>query len=476
LAKAREYCGLFGIFDCDDAVEKVFCGLFSLQHRGEESAGIASSDGKSIKHHKNLGLVNDVFSPESLRRIKNPHAIGHVRYSTFGSSDNIDNVQPLVVLYSKGEVAIAHNGQLLGASKQRNDYEQHGSIFHTTSDTEVIVHLMAKPSHVEKPNLSHVLNHLKGAFALIFLTKDEMVGVRDRNGFRPLSIGRLNNSYVLSSETCAFDQIGAEFVRDVKPGEVVYINKDGLKSEIYCSPRRIRPAYCIFELIYFARPDSNVFGENVHLFRKQLGRRLAKEFPVDADVVIAVPEGGNSAAMGFSEASGIPLDRGFIRNHYVGRTFILPEQESRDKKVELKLNAIAEVVRGKRVVVVDDSIVRGTTSKSRLKLLRKAGAKEVHLRISCPPHRFPCYYGIDFQIKDDLIAANHTLEEIKDFLHADSLGYLSTEGMLSCTASPASPRNHYCNACFTGNYPASIENVGKKTLMKEPINRKAVTI
>ncbi|MGR3301577.1 MAG: amidophosphoribosyltransferase [Candidatus Scalindua sp.] len=476
MAKAREYCGLFGIFDCDDAVEKVFCGLYSLQHRGEESAGIASSDGKSIIHHKNLGLVNDVFSPESLRRIKNPHAIGHVRYSTFGSSDNIDNVQPLVVLYSKGEVAIAHNGQLLGASKQRSDYEQHGSIFHTTSDTEVIVHLMAKPSHVEKPNLSHVLNHLKGAFALIFLTKDEMVGVRDRNGFRPLSIGRLNNSYVLSSETCAFDQIGAEFVRDVKPGEVVYINKDGLKSEIYCSPRRIRPAYCIFELIYFARPDSNVFGENVHLFRKQLGRRLAKEFPVDADVVIAVPEGGNSAAMGFSEASGIPLDRGFIRNHYVGRTFILPEQESREKKVELKLNAIAEVVRGKRVIVVDDSIVRGTTSKSRLKLLRKAGAKEVHLRISCPPHRFPCHYGIDFQIKDELIAANHTLEEIKVFLHADSLGYLSTEGMLSCTASPASPRNHYCNACFTGNYPASTENVGKNTLIKEPINRKAVTI
>ncbi|MDP7530547.1 MAG: amidophosphoribosyltransferase [Candidatus Scalindua sp.] len=473
MAKAREYCGLFGIFDCDDAVEKVFYGLYSLQHRGEESAGIASSDGKSIKHHKDHGLVNDVFSPESLHRIKNPHAIGHVRYSTFGSSDNIDNVQPMVVLYSKGEVAIAHNGQLLDASKLRNDYEQHGSIFHTTSDTEVIVHLMAKPSHVEKPNLSHVLNHLKGAFALLFLTKDEMVGVRDRNGFRPLSIGKLKNSYVLSSETCAFDQIGAEFVRDVEPGEVVYINKDGLKSEIYCSPRRIRPAYCIFELIYFARPDSNVFGENVHLFRKQLGRRLSKEFPVDADIVIAVPEGGNSAAMGFSEASGIPLERGFIRNHYVGRTFIQPEQGSRHKKVELKLNAIAEVVRGKRVVVVDDSVVRGTTSKSRLKLLRKAGAKEVHLRISCPPHRFPCHYGIDFQIKDELIAANHTLEEIKDFLNADSLGYLSAEGMLSCTASP---RNHYCNACFTGNYPASIENVGKKTLIKEPKNRKAVTI
>lgn len=473
MAKAREYCGLFGIYDCDDAVEKVFCGLYSLQHRGEESAGIASSDGKSIKHHKNFGLVNDVFSPESLRRIKNPHAIGHVRYSTFGSSDNIDNVQPMVVLYSKGEVAIAHNGQLLDASKLRNDYEQHGSIFHTTSDTEVIVHLMAKPSHVEKPNFSHVLNHLKGAFSLLFLTKDEMVGVRDRNGFRPLSIGRLNNSYVLSSETCAFDQIGAEFVRDVEPGEVVYINKDGLKSEIYCSPRRIRPASCIFELVYFSRPDSNVFGENVHLFRKKLGRRLAKELPVDADIVIAVPEGGNSAAMGYSEASGIPLERGFIRNHYVGRTFILPEQGSRQKKVELKLNAIAEVVRGKRVVVVDDSIVRGTTSKSRLKLLCKAGAKEIHLRISCPPHRFPCHYGIDFQIKDELIAAKHTLEEIKDFLNADSLGYLSTEGMLGCTSSPS---NHYCNACFTGNYPASIENVGKKTLIKESGNRKAVTI
>lgn len=473
MAKAKEYCGLFGIFDCDEAVEKVFHGLYSLQHRGEESAGIASSDGKSIKHHKNHGLVNDVFSPESLHRIKNPHAIGHVRYSTFGSSDNIDNVQPMVVLYTKGEVAIAHNGQLLDASKLRYDYEQHGSIFHTTSDTEVIVHLMAKPSHVEKPNFSHVLNHLKGAFALLILTKDEMVGVRDRNGFRPLSIGKLNNSYVLSSETCAFDQIGAEFVRDVEPGEVVYINKDGLKSEIYCSPRRIRPAYCIFELIYFARPDSNVFGENVHLFRKQLGRKLAKEFPVDADIVIAVPEGGNSAAMGYSVASGIPLERGFIRNHYVGRTFIQPEQGSRHKKVELKLNAIAEVVRGKRVVVVDDSVVRGTTSKSRLKLLRKAGAKEVHLRISCPPHRFPCHYGIDFQIKDELIAANHTLEEIKDFLKADSLGYLSAEGMLGCTASP---RNHYCSACFTGNYPAPIENVGKKTHIKEPKNRKAVTI
>ena len=459
MAKAREYCGIFGIFNCDNAAEKVYYGLYSLQHRGEESAGIASADGEKILYHKGFGLVSDVFTPESLHKIQNPHAIGHVRYSTFGASDNIDNVQPMVVLYAKGEVAIAHNGQLLDAGKLRYDYEQHGSIFHTTSDTEVIVHLMAKPSHLEKPNLSHVLNHLKGAFSLLFLTKDEMVGVRDRNGFRPLSIGKLNDSYVLSSETCAFDQIGAEFIRDVKPGEVVYINKDGLKSEIFCSPRRIRPAYCIFELIYFARPDSNVFGENTHLFRKQLGRRLAKEHPVDADIVIAVPEGGNSAAMGYAEKSGIPLERGFIRNHYVGRTFIQPEQGSRHKKVELKLNAISEVIKDKRVVVVDDSIVRGTTSKSRLKLLRKAGAKEVHLRISCPPHRFPCNYGIDFQSKDELIAANHTLEEIRVFLNADSLGYLSSEGMLGCTTSP---RNHYCTACYSGNYPVTITNTKKK--------------
>ncbi len=468
MAKAREYCGIFGIFNCDNAAEKVYYGLYSLQHRGEESAGIASSDGKKVLYHKGFGLVSDVFTPESLHKIQNPHAIGHVRYSTFGASDNIDNVQPMVVLYAKGEVAIAHNGQLLDAGKLRYDYEQHGSIFHTTSDTEVIVHLMAKPSHLEKPNLSHVLNHLKGAFSLLFLTKDEMVGVRDRNGFRPLSIGKLNDSYVLSSETCAFDQIGAEFIRDVKPGEVVYINKDGLKSEIFCSPRRIRPAYCIFELIYFARPDSNVFGENTHLFRKQLGRRLAKEFPVDADIVIAVPEGGNSAAMGYAEKSGIPLERGFIRNHYVGRTFIQPEQGSRHKKVELKLNAISEVIKDKRVVVVDDSIVRGTTSKSRLKLLRKAGAKEVHLRISCPPHRFPCNYGIDFQSKDELIAANHTLEEIRVFLNADSLGYLSSEGMLGCTTSP---RNHYCTACYSGNYPVTITNTRKKTVKKELKNK-----
>ncbi|MFQ5964562.1 MAG: amidophosphoribosyltransferase [Candidatus Scalinduaceae bacterium] len=472
MTKAREHCGLFGIFDCDDAVEKVYYGLYSLQHRGEEGAGIASSGGTQIAHHKGLGLVNDVFTPQILKRLKNPSAIGHVRYSTFGSSD-IDNVQPLVVTYSKGEVAIAHNGQLLDASKQREDYELHGSIFHTTSDTEVIVHLMAKPSHVERPNLSHVLNHLKGAFSLLFLTNEEMIGVRDPNGFRPLSLGKINNSYVMSSETCALDQIGAEFIRDVKPGEVIYINKNGLKSETYCSPRRIHPAYCIFELIYFSRPDSKVFGESVHLFRKRLGMKLAEEFPADADIVIAVPEGGNSAALGYSIASGIPLDRGFIRNHYVGRSFIQPDQASRHKKVEIKLNAVSDIVRGKKVVVVDDSIVRGTTSKSRFGLLRKAGAKEIHVRISCPPLRFPCHYGIDFQIKDELIAARYKIEEIKDFLNVESLAYLSVEGMLSCASSPS---NHFCNACYTGDYPLSVKDDGKKILKKETKNRNKITV
>lgn len=472
MGKVKEYCGLFGVFDCEDAVEKVYYGLYSLQHRGEESAGIASSDGNSITHHKNIGLVNDVFTPEVLKRLKNPHAIGHVRYSTFGSS-NLDNAQPLVVRYSKGEVAIAHNGQLLDAGKVREDYELHGSIFHTTSDTEVIVHLMAKPSHVERHNLSHVLNHLKGAFSLLFLTNEEMVGVRDPNGFRPLSLGKVNNSYVIASETCALDQINAEVIRDVEPGEVVYISENGLKSEIYCSPRRIHPSYCIFELIYFSRPDSNIFGESVHSFRKQLGKKLAEEFPVDADVVVAVPEGGNSAALGYSASSGIPLDRGFIRNHYVGRTFIQPEQGSRSRKVELKINAVSEVVRDKKVVVVDDSIVRGTTSKSRLGLLRKAGAKEIHVRISCPPHCFPCRYGIDFQSKEELIAANHSIEDIKKFLNVESLAYLSVDGMLS---SATSPRNNFCTACFTGNYPVPSEVTGRKLPKKEVKNRKKVTV
>ncbi|MGQ3686198.1 MAG: amidophosphoribosyltransferase [Candidatus Loosdrechtia sp.] len=466
MSDAKEQCGLFGVFGCEDAAEKVYCGLYSLQHRGEESAGIASTNGKDIVCHKGMGLVHDAIKPDMLKSLTNPIAIGHVRYPTIGSN-NITNVQPLLVDYYKGKVAVAHNGQLTNAKRLRDEFEANGSIFHTTSDTEVIVHLMAKPLHMMQKNLSMVLNHLHGSFALLFLTPGEMIGVRDPHGFKPLSLGRLNHGYVLASETCAMDQVGAEYMRDINPGEAVYISKEGIRSEYYCLQRLIKPAYCIFELVYFSRPDSRIYGESVHLFRKRLGAKLAGESPVDADVVVSVPEGGNSAAIGYSHASGIPFDRGFIRNHYVGRTFILPEQDRRHRVVELKLNALKETVEGKRVIVIDDSIVRGTTSKSRFSLLRRAGAKEIHVRITCPPHRYPCYYGIDFQHKGELIAAHHTIEEIQRFLNVESLCYLSVDGMMSCTTQPP---EHFCNACFTSRYPTTIEEETKKLAERELVS------
>ncbi|MCF6158956.1 MAG: amidophosphoribosyltransferase [wastewater metagenome] len=470
MSDAREQCGLFGVFGCDDAVEKVYYGLYSLQHRGEESAGIASTNGKDIIFHKGMGLVNEAIKLDTLTSLKNPSAIGHVRYSTIGQN-TINNAQPLVVDYYKGKVAVAHNGQLTNAKRLRDEFEANGSIFHTTSDTEVIVHLMAKPLHMMQKNLSAVLNHLHGSFALLFLTPEEMIGVRDPHGFKPLSLGRLNHGYVIASETCAMDQVGAEFIRDINPGEAVYVSKHGIRSEYYCPQRLVKPAYCIFELVYFSRPDSRIYGESVHVFRKKLGEKLAEEAPVDADVVISVPEGGNSAGIGYSHASGIPFDRGFIRNHYVGRTFILPERDRRNRIVELKLNALKETVEGKRVIVVDDSIVRGTTSKSRFGLLRRAGAKEIHVRISCPPHRYPCYYGIDFQQKGELIAADHTVEEIRKFLNVESLSYLSVDGMMSCITQV--PEN-FCNACFTSKYPTFIEEETKKLAERDFI-REIVT-
>ncbi len=466
----KEHCGLFGIYGCEDAVEKVYYGLYSLQHRGEESAGIASTNGKDIIFHKGMGLVSDVIKPQIIKSLRNPAAIGHVRYSTIGSS-NVGNAQPLVVDYYKGKVAVAHNGQLTNAKRLREEFEANGSIFHTTSDTEVIVHLMAKPLHMMQANLSLVLQQLHGAFSLLFLTPKEMVGVRDPNGFRPLSLGRLNNSYIMASETCALDQVGAEFIRDINPGEAVYVGKDGIRSEYYCTKKNVKSAFCIFELVYFSRPDSRIYGESVHIFRKKLGEKLAKEAPADADVVISVPEGGNSAAIGYSHTSGIPLDRGFIRNHYVGRTFIMPEGDQRNRSVELKLNALKETVNGKRVVVIDDSIVRGTTSRSRFGLLRKAGAKEIHVRISCPPHRYPCYYGIDFQQTGELIAANRTLEEIRKFLNVESMSYLSVEGMMGCSSQSS---QNFCNACFTSNYPTTIEEDTKK--LTERIIKEAVKV
>jgi len=460
--QCRENCGLCGIYGLEDAVVKTFYGLYALQHRGQESAGIVSTDGKDFKEYRAMGLVADAFPPEVLERLKNPIAIGHVRYSTTGSS-SILNAQPFVAKYSHGKIAVAHNGNLVNAMQLREEFETSGSIFQTTMDTEIIVHLMAKHKHLSREDaLLDALKTLKGAFSLLILTPAAMIGARDKNGWRPLILAEMDGGFCLASETTVFDLIGANVVRELEPGEVVIINEKGLRSLSYCSREEITPSYCIFEHIYFARPDSNIFGDNNHKFRVRLGRALAREHPVQADVVIPVPDSGNSAAQGFSEASGILLDQGFVRNHYVGRTFIQPEQALRDLSVEIKLNINKEVIRGKRVVVVDDSLIRGTTSRKRMNSLREAGAKEVHMRISCPPTKFPCFFGIDFPDPKELIANRMDLEQIRKYLNLDSLGYLSEEGMLSVTAHP---KDHYCTACFTGRYPIPV---------KEPLDKLAM--
>jgi len=446
----KEECGLFGIFGHQEGVRNTFLGLYALQHRGEESCGIASTDGNEIISHRAMGLVSEALTPEALERLRNRTAIGHVRYSTTGAS-RIENAQPFVANYSQGRIAVAHNGNLVNASRLRREYERHGAVFQTSMDTEVIVHLIAKPSHaLREEGFVHCLNHLKGSYSLLILTPQEMVAARDPQGFRPLSLGRLDGAHVVASETCALRQVGAEYLRDVAPGEMIRISEQGVRSDMFARPEHIRPQYCIFELIYFARPDSRVFDQNVHEVRKNFGRQLAREHPVEADVVVPVPDGGNSAAIGYARESGIPLDRGFIRNHYVGRTFIQASQDERASGVAIKLSPVDEVVRGKRVVAVDDSIVRGTTSRAKLAQLRDAGARKLHMRVTCPPHCFPCYYGIDFQAAGELIAAQRSVEEIRRFLKLDSLGYLSVDGLLECVRPPG---EHYCTACFTGRYP-----------------------
>ncbi|HUU18701.1 MAG TPA: amidophosphoribosyltransferase [Sedimentisphaerales bacterium] len=456
-SEKKENCGLFGIFGDAEAIHNTYFGLHSLQHRGQESAGIASSDGELIQCYTGMGMVRRVFRSgrNVLKRLSNPIAIGHVRYSTTGSSRAI-NCQPLLAEYSRGQVAVAHNGNLINATLLRDEYEAYGSIFNSTSDTEIITHLLAKPTHVSNPDpLAHVLNHLQGAYSLLFLFADRIEAARDPYGIRPLCIGQTEKgSYVVASETCAFDAINAKFIREVEPGEIVRLDKNGLHSRFFVTPGTVTPAHCIFEHIYFAKQNSTFFGENVHEFRKKVGRQLAKEHPVDADVVIPVPDSGTSAAIGYAEQSKIPFDMGLVRSHYIGRTFISPEQKLRELEVRLKLAVVKEVVGGKRIVIVDDSIVRGTTTRGKIRTLRQAGAEQIHMRVSCPPIRFPCFYGIDFPTKEELLANNRDLEQIKEFLEVDSIGYMSLEGMLQCAILP---EDHYCTACWSGKYKIPID-------------------
>ena len=462
----KDKCGVFGIFGDEDAVQKTYFALHSLQHRGQESAGIASSDGESIQCYTGMGTVRRVFRSGTrlLQKLQNPVAIGHVRYSTAGGNKSA-NSQPLLCEYSRGQVAVAHNGNLTNAAVLRDEYEAYGSIFKSTSDTEIIIHLLAKPTHISKPDpLGHVLNHLRGAYSLVFLFDDCIQATRDPHGIRPLCIGRTDEgAYVVASEGCAFDAIGAQFIRDVEPGEIVRLDKDGLHSRYFVTPGTITPAHCIFEHVYFAKPNSTIFGENVHEYRKRIGRRLAQEYPVEADVVIPVPDSGTSSAIGYAEQSGIPFDMGLVRSHYVGRTFISPGQKLRELEVNLKLQVIKEVVAGKRVVVVDDSIVRGTTTRGKIMTIREAGAREIHMRVSCPPIRFPCFYGVDFPTREELLANNRNLGEIRDFLGVDSIGYLSLEGMVECAAFPT---DHYCTACWSGDYREPIDVNATKMAME----------
>jgi amidophosphoribosyltransferase len=456
----RESCGVFGVFGQDDAAKLTYFGLYALQHRGQESAGIATSTGETIHEYKGMGLVPEVFDEPILNGLRGHIAVGHVRYSTTGSSV-AKNAQPFVVSYGGMTLAIGHNGNLTNARKVRDALEKKGSIFQTTMDSEIIVHLLARNLRQGlETALVEAVSQIEGAYSCVLMTEDKLVAFRDPNGFRPLCLARLNGGYIVASETCALDLIDARYLRDVEPGEILIIDEDGLKSIKPFPPRK--PSFCIFEFIYFARPDSNIFGQNVYAVRKSLGRRLAREFPLDADFAMPFPDSGNYASIGFCQGSGIPLEMGVIRNHYVGRTFIQPAQSMRDFGVKVKLNPVRELLHQKRVVIVEDSIIRGTTSKMRIKTLREAGASEIHMVVSCPPHRYPCYYGIDFSTRGELIACQHTVEEVRNFIGLDSLYYLSLEGMLEATGID---QDGFCLACFDGKYPVEPEeNISKLCL------------
>jgi amidophosphoribosyltransferase len=446
--KFRDECGVFGVFGHPEAANLTYLGIHALQHRGQESAGIASLDRGAIDVHKGMGLVSDVFDAAAIAKLPGDAAIGHTRYSTTGQS-RIENAQPFAFRGAVGPIAIAHNGNLVNAEELRRELEGQGAIFSGSSDTELIVHLVAREKGTTAlERIQAALSKCRGAYSLLFLTQDSMIAVRDPLGFRPLVLGKLKTGApVFASETCALDLIEAQLVREVEAGEMIVADASGVRTVQRIAPQR--RGQCIFELIYFARPDSQVFGRSVYRTRKELGKRLAIEQPASADVVIPVPDSGVAAALGYSEQSGIPYDMGLIRSHYVGRTFIEPSQSIRHFGVKLKLNPVQHVVKGKRVVVVDDSIVRGTTSRKIVKMVRDAGAKEVHLRISAPPTRWPCYYGIDTPVRSELIAATHTEDEIAKYVTADSLGYLSEKGMHEAVR--AEPRS-FCDACFTGEY------------------------
>lgn len=472
--EVKDHCGVFGVWGRSDAVELTYLGIYAQQHRGQESAGICSNINGQILRHAGMGLVTAVFDRQALDAIRGTAAIGHVRYSTTGSC-NEANAQPLLVQYASGQVAIAHNGNLINARELRTLHESRGAIFQTSSDTEVILHLLANPNYAKQDDpLAAVLRELEGAYCLLFIFPDRIEAARDPYGLRPLCIGRLSDgAHVLASETCALDMIDAEYVRDVAPGEIVTLSDAGISSRWFIEPAKVRPAHCIFEQVYFSDPSSNVFGQNVHMFRVACGRQLAKEAPADADLVVPVPNCARCASIGYSEASGIPGGRGFTTSHFSGRSFIMPTQRERDLAVRMKLNVIREAVQGKRLVVVEDSVVRGTTTRGKMGALRKAGAKEIHLRVASPPIRHGCYFGIDFPDQQELVATNRTLDEIRDFLEVDSLAYLSLDGMLSCAKQHAS---HYCTACFSGEYPMKVPGtLHKLGLEKSPIPLSTIT-
>jgi amidophosphoribosyltransferase len=448
--KFREECGVFGIYGHAEASNLTYLGLYALQHRGQESAGIASADGTKIRVSKAMGYVNEAFDVDTLGRLPGSIAVGHVRYSTAGES-RLANAQPIVVDSVHGQLAVAHNGNLVNAGEVRDALVGEGAIFQTNSDTEVVVHLFARAkAEGSEAAIIEAISQVRGAFSLVMMTKDRLIGARDPHGFRPLALGRLGNAWVVCSETCAMDLIGATYVRDVEPGEVVIVGPHGLRSVKPYPPAR--QSQCVFEHVYFSRPDSYVFGESVNETRTEFGRRLANESGVPADVVVPIPDSGVCAAVGYAEAAGLPMRMGLIRNHYVGRTFIQPQQSIRHFGVRVKLNPVRSILEGKRVVLVDDSIVRGTTSRKIVRMVRSAGAREVHMRISCPPTISPCFYGVDTPRRSELIAATHTLEEIRKYVDADSVAYLSLEGLTGAVQGGSSK---YCTSCYTGVYPVA---------------------